>query len=662
MMRSWIHKLFARPATRPIRKGAPSTTRLLLEVPSISPLAPRAGDGGDVFLTDGAGAAAAKNPSNPIGTTPVSNAANVNTDVIETNRTPHNETSIAVNPTNPLNMVGAANDYQVSVGPGGHVSETAITRVRVTNDGGKSWTSMALVSNDYNFTGDPGVAFDARGTAYVSTLGFRYNGGNSGTGVQPDILAARSTDGGATWSRQLRVATGTGSFFSPGRGLDKESIAAWDGNAVVTWTQFNQAQKGGYVSSPLYASVTHDGGNTWSPGVLISGSRLYNQGSVPTVAADGGIYVSFLNGDLDVAADGFRDHYMVVKLNSQTGRPTGPAVDVGLIYDGIYDYPVNADGSETYQDSQFRSWAFGSIAADPTDANHLALVWSDMRNNPYPGAFLPHAPDAFPDPYAVQTNSDVIVSMSFDGGKTWSPGADRAGGGPARCRRPVPALERLRPTRQPPDRLLRPLLRPGQPRVRLHAGHGRQDAGGPVGGPHAATHDGAVRSHEGRPLVQGDGEPGLPRRDALPGGLQRHRRHPDRGGRHLDRHAGRRDVPGRHRTRPGCVLRPDLVPAQLQPGGPVPARRPERPGPVGGRPQAALRAPPAEGSAGAGVIAFRTPSGRAIRRTAGSAHGRGFRSPPVLFRLGVGHIGQGSSLDTKGHRRSASSGDRHARV
>ena len=321
-------------------------------------------------------------------------------------------------------MVGAANDYQVSVGPGGHVSETAITRVRVTNDGGKSWTSMALVSNDYNFTGDPGVAFDARGTAYVSTLGFRYNGGNSGTGVQPDILAARSTDGGATWSRQLRVATGTGSFFSPGRGLDKESIAAWgDGNAVVTWTQFNQAQKGGYVSSPLYASVTHDGGNTWSPGVLISGSRLYNQGSVTTVAADGGIYVSFLNGDLDVAADGFRDHYMVVKLNSQTGRPTGPAVDVGLIYDGIYDYPVNADGSETYQDSQFRSWAFGSIAADPTDANHLALVWSDMRNNPYPGAFLPHAPDAFPDPYAVQTNSDVIVSMSFDGGKTWSPAA-----------------------------------------------------------------------------------------------------------------------------------------------------------------------------------------------------------------------------------------------
>jgi hypothetical protein len=425
---SWIRKLFTRGASRPIRKAAPWSTRLRLEqleareVPSISPLAPMADDGGDVVLEAGAGVAGLKNPSNPIGTTPVSNAANVNTDVIETNPARHNETSIAVNPTNPLNMVGAVNDIQLSVNPGGHLYEGGITRVRMTNDGGKSWTTLALVSNAYNFTGDPSVAFDASGTVYVATLGFRYNGGKSGTGIEPDVIVAHSTDDGTTWSQQLRVASGTGSFFSPGQGLDKEYIAAWgNGNAVVTWTQFNQGQKGSYISSTLYASVTHDGGNTWSKGVLISGSLLFNQGSVPTVAADGSVYVSFINGDLDVAADGFRDHYMVVKLDARTGQATGPAVDAGLVYDGIYDYPVSVDGRETYQDSQFRTWSLGNITADPTDAKHLALVWSDMRNNPYDGAFLPHAPNALPDPYAVQTNSDVIVSESLDGGKTWSP-------------------------------------------------------------------------------------------------------------------------------------------------------------------------------------------------------------------------------------------------
>jgi hypothetical protein len=98
-----------------------------------------------------------------------------------------------------------------------------------------------------------------------------------------------------------------------------------------------------------------------------------------------------------------------------------PPVEVGVVYDGILDYPVNADGRATYQDSLFRTWALGDITADPTNPKHLALVWSDMRNNPYPGAFLPVGADGFADPYAVTTNSDIIVSQSLDSGKTWSP-------------------------------------------------------------------------------------------------------------------------------------------------------------------------------------------------------------------------------------------------
>jgi hypothetical protein len=69
------------------------------------------------------------------------------------------------------------------------------------------------------------------------------------------------------------------------------------------------------------------------------------------------------------------------------------------------------DGSQTYQDSQFRSWAVGNIAADPTNAQHLAVIWSDMRNSTLP------APS---DPYTAKTNSDIIVSQSFNAGATWS--------------------------------------------------------------------------------------------------------------------------------------------------------------------------------------------------------------------------------------------------
>ena len=56
----------------------------------------------------------------------------------------------------------------------------------------------------------------------------------------------------------------------------------------------------------------------------------------------------------------------------------------------------------------FRTWAAGNITADPTNAAHLAVVWSDMRNSTLP------APS---DPYAAVTNSDVVVSQSFDSGR-----------------------------------------------------------------------------------------------------------------------------------------------------------------------------------------------------------------------------------------------------
>ena len=79
--------------------------------------------------------------------------------------------------------------------------------------------------------------------------------------------------------------------------------------------------------------------------------------------------------------------------------------------DGYKDYPVSVFERSTYQDSQFRTWGAGNISADPTDPEHLAVVFSDMRNSTLP---------ANPDPYKATTNSDVIVSQSMDGGATWS--------------------------------------------------------------------------------------------------------------------------------------------------------------------------------------------------------------------------------------------------
>jgi len=280
------------------------------------------------------------------------------------------------------------------------------SRAHVTFDGGKTWSMYPVFSNSsYQGTGDPALAFDAAGHAYYGTLGFRFVGPTNAT--NPDVLVSNSGDGGKTWN-VVRVASGSGTEASVGDLLDKEYVAAWgNGNAIVTYGDFRLGQKGSFISARIFSSVTHDGGQSWTTPQVISGSLDEAFVSTPVVAADGRIYVSFLNTtDLTTG----RDDYETVEVSPATGAALSAPVKVATTIDGATDYPI-AFGRQTYQDSLFRSWAAGNITADPTNAAHLAVVWSDMRNSTTP------APS---NPYVAKTNSDVVVSQSFDRGQHWS--------------------------------------------------------------------------------------------------------------------------------------------------------------------------------------------------------------------------------------------------
>ncbi len=335
-----------------------------------------------------------------------STAANVNTNC-EPTAGPHNETSIAVNPTNPLNMIGGANDYAIDLNTVGKVSEVILSQAHTTFDGGKTWADYPVASNaGYQATGDPAVAFDAAGHAYYATLGFRFV--SAGNIQNADVVVNNSSDGGKTWN-EVVVQHGSGVATSVGNSLDKEFLTAWgDGNAIVTWTNFLQDQKGNIVSVTTHSSVSHDGGRTWSEQNQINGGLLSSDFTTPEFTADHRLFTTFINTPAG-SKDG-RDDFMVVELSPATGAEIGSPVEIARVFDGNTDYPI-AFGRQTYQDSLFRNGDQFSLAVDPTNGAHMAGVWADMRDSTLP------APR---DPYKAKTNSDVIVSQSFDHGATWS--------------------------------------------------------------------------------------------------------------------------------------------------------------------------------------------------------------------------------------------------
>lgn len=139
--------------------------------------------------------------------------------------------------------------------------------------------------------------------------------GEKGKGVDGDLLAWRSADGGKTWSAGTRI---NGVVSSAREGMHAMAAA---GNVVfAAWLDLRA--KG----TRLYGSVSADGGVTWGPNRLVyespSGSVCECCHPSAFVDAQGRIYVMFRN-----ALNGNRDLYVV--RSDDRGQTFGAAAKLG---------------------------------------------------------------------------------------------------------------------------------------------------------------------------------------------------------------------------------------------------------------------------------------------------------------------------------------------
>jgi hypothetical protein len=282
----------------------------------------------------------------------------------------NNETSIAINPTRPANVIVT---YQVPA--------TAAW----SQDGGRSWQAQALPGTDrFQLAGDPLVLFDGDGHAYACYIAFDRPEDYDTLGKaahRNGIYVNRSDDGGRSWRPQAAAVIAQPE--RPGIPFEDKPMAAVDrtrggrrGWLYVAWTEFRRWQ-----TAILFAR-SRDGGLTFSAPVEISdrpGSPKDTVGAAEGtslgVGPDGTVYVVWSDSTgilLDRSADG--------------GVTWGTDLRIARTPDIVFKVQGVA-----------RTSGYPSLAVDPR-SGRLYVQWVDRRS----GA------------------AAVLLATSDDGGRSWS--------------------------------------------------------------------------------------------------------------------------------------------------------------------------------------------------------------------------------------------------
>jgi hypothetical protein len=375
-----------------------------------------------------------------------------------------NETAIAQDPNNPAHILAAANDYRRG---------DSSCLASYSSDGGSSWKDSGAPNNFtrgtafgdtarqyWQASGDPSVAWDTKGNAYLSCLMF-----NRGEGVtqNPDLSSGfyvfRSTDtGGASWNFPGRPVAEFNDFDATEEifldknymTVDNHEGSPFQDRVYVTWTTF--AADG---TAYIFGAYSRDYGETFSSPRLVSsdtslcsntlgvptpqGRCNTNQFSQPFTGPDGNLYVVWDN--YNVTAPGDQDNRAQVLLARSTngGNSFSAPVKVSDYYDlpDCVTYQEASPGvscvpetGET-QNSIFRAANYPSGAVNPRDPREILVTLgsyinrhSNEGNGCVPAGYNPAT--LLPLYTGVKTpgacNNDIVVSRSTNRGGTFTGG------------------------------------------------------------------------------------------------------------------------------------------------------------------------------------------------------------------------------------------------
>ena len=356
------------------------------------------------------------------------------------------EEDITYNPVDPNNVVGGQNDSRVGFNQCGidystnnaknfgdllppfrqKLNEPYAQEPTPTDPNRHTIEGGAGTEHTYDAGSDPANAVDALGRAYYSCVTFDVASNASGLYVTQSPQGAEGSFyfnwTGRTWT----VAEDNSAVVFHDKNMisaDRYASSPNKGNVYVTWTVFRFSETTGqYQQSPIFGSMSTDGGRHWSTPEDISGTSDtlcffgnffdpslsphkcdFDQGSYSVALPNGDLEVIFNNGN--TPAGNPNGQQLGVHCHPTGSSPAGTAhlncVEPAKVGDDIITGEPQCNfgrGPEECIPGAFiRTNDFPRITKDNSQNNHLYAVWQDYRNQEY----------------------DVQLSQSLDGGLTW---------------------------------------------------------------------------------------------------------------------------------------------------------------------------------------------------------------------------------------------------
>lgn len=297
------------------------------------------------------------------------------------------EVSVAINPTNPNNIIGVA---LLSGLPGGIRASNAAF---VTTDGGNTWKAVPTQNPKSLVQGDDSVTFASDGTAYhayMSFDGIRVTRPKRAVG---GMWVATSKDGGLTWNESVPAIEHLNSVtpFEDKPYIVTNNIegSPYKNHAYMAWTRFDEyGLKDPKCYSHIFFTKSEDGGKSYIPPFRISDTLGDCQDGDNTL--EGAIVAAGTKGEIYVIWAGPKGLYFDKSLD---GGWTFGADRIISEMPGGWDMEIAGIG---------RANGMPVTKVDISQSVHRGTIyvnWIDERNG---------------DP-------DVFLISSKDSGATWSP-------------------------------------------------------------------------------------------------------------------------------------------------------------------------------------------------------------------------------------------------